>query len=88
MKDTLDLNQVTACIEKGAIIAHLAEGGWGIDGDPFNESSVKIILNIKKHETSKSIVFLASELNQLGSLPKPLPVKARKLLKATGPIPG
>jgi len=84
MKDTLDLNQVTTCIEKGAMIAHLAEGGWDIDCDPFNETPVKIISNIKEREAGNGIVSSAPELSQLGNLPKTLPVKARKLLKASG----
>ena len=56
------------CLKSGGIIAYPTEAVYGIGCDPYNKDSVKKITQIKKRESSKSYILVASELSQLSNL--------------------
>ena len=55
-------------LKSGGIIAYPTEAVYGIGCDPYNKDSVKRITQIKKRESYKSYILVASELNQLADL--------------------
>ena len=55
-------------LKSGGIIAYPTEAVYGIGCDPYNKDSVKKITQIKKRESNKSYILVASELNQLANL--------------------
>jgi len=57
-----------SCLKLGGIIAYPTEAVYGIGCDPYNKDSVKKITQIKKRESRKSYILVASELSQLSNL--------------------
>ena len=57
-----------SCLKSGGIIAYPTEAVYGLGCDPYNQDSVKKITQIKKRESNKSYILVASELNQLTNL--------------------
>jgi L-threonylcarbamoyladenylate synthase len=57
-----------SCLKSGGIIAYPTEAVYGIGCDPYNKDSVKKITQIKKRESRKSYILVASELSQLSNL--------------------
>ena len=57
-----------SCLKSGGIIAYPTEAVYGIGCDQYNKDSVKKITQIKKRESSKSYILVASELSQLSNL--------------------
>jgi len=57
-----------SCLKSGGIIAYPTEAVYGIGCDPYNKNSVKKITQIKKRESRKSYILVASELSQLSNL--------------------
>ncbi|MFL2840813.1 MAG: L-threonylcarbamoyladenylate synthase [Pseudohongiellaceae bacterium] len=87
MIDILELTAAAAHIKQGGIIAYPTEGVWGLGCDPFNEESVRKILDLKGRQADKGLVLVAANLDQIKPLLQPLSQSARDLLESSCPGP-
>ena len=56
-----ELHEVVKLLRDGGIICHACEGVWGFACDPFNESAVRRVLEIKQRPQSKGLIVIADE---------------------------
>ena len=49
-----EIEQATAVLRRGGVVAHATEGVWGLACDPRSDISVKKILDIKQREKENS----------------------------------
>ena len=57
-----DIEQATAVLRRGGVVAHAAEGVWGLACDPRSDISVKKILDIKQREKEKGLILIGGLL--------------------------
>ena len=74
-------------LEEGGVIAYPSEGVWGLGCDPFNQSAVMKILELKSRSVDKGLILVASSLEQLTPLLSDLPPEYQKLLVKACPGP-
>ncbi len=87
MKHAPDLSTVQSHLKRGGIIAYPTEGVWGLGCDPFNETAVLRILELKEREQEKGLILVASALQQIEMLLESLPLPARQQLQSACPGP-
>lgn len=59
------LRQATRHLQHGGLIAYPTEAVYGLGCNPFDESAVLHLLNIKQRPISKGLILIASSLQQL-----------------------
>ena len=57
-----EIEQATAVLRRGGIVAHATEGVWGLACDPRSDISVKKILDIKQREKEKGLILIGGLL--------------------------
>ena len=57
-----EIEQATAVLRRGGVVAHATEGGWGLACDPRSDISVKKILDIKQREKEKGLILIGGLL--------------------------
>ena len=72
---------------KDEIFAYPTEGVWGIGCNPFSESAVKKLINLKKRDENKGIIILAGNLSQIEDLTSHLNNDLRKKMLRKWPGP-
>ena len=72
---------------KDEIFAYPTEGVWGIGCNPFSESAVKKLINLKKRDENKGIIILAGDLSQIEDLTSHLNNDLRKKMLTKWPGP-
>ncbi len=87
MKHTLNLSTIHDHLKRGGIIAYPTEGVWGLGCDPYNETAVLRILELKGRELEKGLILVASGLQQIDMLLEGLPLSARQQLQSACPGP-
>ncbi len=65
---TDNLEQITATIRRGGVIAFRTDTFYGLGADPFNLSAVQKIRELKAREDDKPILVVISEPKQLDRL--------------------
>ena len=53
-----EIEQATAVLRRGGVVAHATEGVWGLACDPRSDISVKKILDIKQREKEKGLILI------------------------------
>jgi L-threonylcarbamoyladenylate synthase len=83
-----DINKAIAVLKQGGIIAYPTEAVFGLGCDPFNESAVLRILNIKNRSVDKGLILIAANWQQIENLVQPLEPSILQKAFATwsGPI--
>ncbi len=78
------ISNVDAAVEtlkQGGVICHPCEGVWGFACDPFNESAVKRVLEIKQRPMSKGLILIGSRAevfdSELENVPSELGIKIK-----------
>lgn len=61
----LTLDQATAALRRGGVIAYPTEAVWGVGCDPFDEAAVRRLLAIKQRPVDKGLILIAADLEQL-----------------------
>ena len=74
-------------IINGWIIVYPTESCFGLGCDPYNIFAIKKIIQIKKRMRNKNFIVIASEINQLTKLIKPLDEKNMLALSSKWPGP-
>ena len=79
--------QILDVFKKGGIIAYPTETFYGLGVDPFNESAVKKLFQLKGREPDKPIAILVKDKNVLLAVVEEIPPAAEKLIKKFWPGP-
>lgn len=72
---------------RGGVVGYPTEAVWGLGCDPFNQSAVMRILELKHRPVHKGLILIAAEMKQLGPLLEPLNDIQRQRLKNSWPGP-
>lgn len=89
MSTRLTILQAVALLRGGGVIAYPTEAVWGLGCDPFNESAVRRLLQIKQRDESKGLILIAARLAQIAALvdADALPPERMPAVLATWPGP-
>ena len=80
------LNQAVETVNVGGIIAYPTESVFGLGCNPFSENAVKKLLLIKKRSIEKGLILIASHIQQV--LPLIKPIESNDLARALKTWPG
>lgn len=76
------LKQARKHIQNGGIIAYPTESCYGLGCDPFNYQAVNNLIYLKRRAKAKGLIVIASQINQLEKLIKPLSVKDKIVINS------
>lgn len=80
-----EYQQAAAALIRGGVIAYPTEGVWGLGCDPWNQEAVERLLELKGRPSSKGLILLASEPDQLLPYLKSLnPNQSEQLVASRG----
>lgn len=81
--------QAAVVLERGGVLAYPTEGVWGLGCDPFDESAVRRVLEIKQRPASKGMIVIAADFAQLAPLLRfdELPAERKREVLASWPGP-
>jgi L-threonylcarbamoyladenylate synthase len=65
---TPDLAAAITVLRNGGVIAYPTEAVWGLGCDPFNETAVLRLLDLKQRPVDKGLILIAGSLAQLDGL--------------------
>lgn len=85
-----DAKQIQAAVDAlraGALIAYPTEGVYGLGCDPFNESAIKKLLELKGRSPDKGLILIASCWAHVMPLIAPLSEEVKARVDATWPGP-
>lgn len=71
----------------GGVIACPTEAVWGLSCDPFSESAVQRLLDLKDRPAHKGLILVAGDESQLDFLLEDLPPTLRRKLSVSWPGP-
>ena len=75
------LNEALAVLREGGVILYPTDTVWGLGCDATDPVAVERIFNIKKRPDSKSLVLLASDMDQIARYVKDIPPMAVDLVE-------
>jgi L-threonylcarbamoyladenylate synthase len=82
-----DIEIACSLLETGGIIAYPTESVWGLGCDPYNESAVQRILDLKQRPLDKGLILVAGEFDQIEDLIGPLSGEFGDRLRTSWPGP-
>lgn len=65
MSRELSLEQATAALRRGEIVAYPTEAVWGLGCDPFDAAAVQRLLALKQRPQAKGVILIAAGIEQL-----------------------
>ena len=68
MASLWQIQQAAQKIKQGAVIAYPTEAVWGLGCDPYNETAVRRILEIKQRPEHKGLIVIAGHIQQFADL--------------------
>lgn len=68
MRDAPAFDDAVAALRGGGVIAYPTEAVWGLGCDPFNETAVHRLLDIKQRPVEKGLILIAATKAQLDEL--------------------
>jgi L-threonylcarbamoyladenylate synthase len=80
-------NQAITALQQGGVIVYPTEAVYGLGCDPFNETAVLQLLQIKRRAVSKGLILIAAHWEQVAFLIQPLPDEVFSRIQATWPGP-
>lgn len=83
----LDTSTAAGIILEGGIVAAPTEGVYGLSCDPWNESAVLRLLELKQRSIDKGLILVAGGLYQITSLVNHLDSQQQQKLAACWPGP-
>ncbi|MCV6613222.1 MAG: Sua5/YciO/YrdC/YwlC family protein [Amphritea sp.] len=81
------IRQAAQAMHQGGVIAYPTEAVWGLGCDPFNESAVQHLLNIKRRPMHKGLILVASSVQQVKPLLDNLALEDYQRVTASWPGP-
>lgn len=85
--DIFDPNAIADCINLGGVIAYPTEAVWGLGCDPYNQSAVDKLLQLKCRPVNKGLIIVASDIEQLDFLLQDLSSEQIQKLEESWPGP-
>ncbi|NND69168.1 MAG: tRNA threonylcarbamoyladenosine biosynthesis protein RimN [Halioglobus sp.] len=82
-----DLDAAVAALGRGAVLACPTEAVWGLSCDPFDESAVTRLLQLKQRPVEKGLILVAADESQLDALLTHLDPEQRETLSSSWPGP-
>lgn len=80
------IKMASRSLTSGGVIAYPTEAVWGLGCDPFNESALQTLLDLKQRPWQKGMILVASHLDQLDDWILPLTASDQsQILSATEP---
>ncbi len=81
------LDQATALIQAGGLIAYPTEAVFGLGCDPRNPEAVSRLLKLKQRSPDKGLILIAADFQQLKAYLKPLDDEVKQRIQAHWPGP-
>jgi L-threonylcarbamoyladenylate synthase len=81
------IRQAVRTLRSGGVIAYPTEAVFGLGCDPWDETAVLKLLDIKQRPWHKGLILIASDFNQLTDFIAPLTPETLKQIEATWPGP-
>ncbi|MEH6576234.1 MAG: Sua5/YciO/YrdC/YwlC family protein [Amphritea sp.] len=81
------IRQAARAMHQGGVIAYPTEAVWGLGCDPFNETAVKHLLQIKRRPMHKGLILVAANLQQIEPLLRNLNPADRARVTSSWPGP-
>lgn len=81
------LHEAVQLLRDGGVICHACEGVWGFACDPFNESAVRRVLEIKRRPQAKGLIVIANAAAQFEAELAQLSSKSRNRVESSWPGP-
>ena len=66
-----DFNTILAVLRRGGVIGFPTDTAYGLGADPFNESAIKRIFQIKQRQETKPILLLVDSIRMAESVSRP-----------------
>ena len=66
-----DFSTILAVLRRGGVIGFPTDTAYGLGADPFNESAIKRIFEIKQREQTKPILLLVDSIRMTESVSRP-----------------
>ena len=79
--------QILNAFKRGGIIAYPTETFYGLGVDPFNETAIKRLFELKGRDSDKPISILVKDTKMLLTVVEEIPPLAEKLIKRFWPGP-
>lgn len=80
-----DIQAAIQVLKTGGIIAYPTEAVYGLGCDPFNESAVMKVYQIKQRSMNKGLIIIASDFSQISDLI--IPTEHMSMIMQTWPGP-
>jgi L-threonylcarbamoyladenylate synthase len=87
MINTPNIDEAIIALKQGEIIAYPTEAVFGLGCDPFNESSVMQLLQLKHRPVDKGLILIAHDWQQVAKLIAPIDDSRLKQVLSTWPGP-
>lgn len=81
------IDNAASLLQHGGVIAYPTEGVWGLGCNPFDETAVMRILQMKNRPVDKGLILVAAGVDQIAALLEPLSAAQRITLLSTWPGP-
>ena len=82
-----ELEHALATLRAGGVIAYPTEGVWGLGCDPFNESAVRRVLDLKQRSEAKGLIMIAASVAQIEPWLVHLDAPQKRVVLASWPGP-
>lgn len=87
MASDWQLKFVAQLIKQGGVIAYPTEAVWGLGCDPWNETAVLRVLDLKQRPLEKGLILIAASAQQFNFLIEQLSLEQQQRLQAYWPGP-
>ena len=84
---TMTADKAAEVLLRGGVIAYPTEAVWGLGCDPFNETAVEHLLQIKRRPMHKGLILVAANLQQIEPLLRNLNSADRARVTSSWPGP-
>jgi L-threonylcarbamoyladenylate synthase len=81
------ISNAARCLRQGGVIAYPTEGVWGLGCDPFDQTAVTRLLQMKQRPEEKGLILVAADIAQIAPLLRHLSASEREQLQASWPGP-
>lgn len=83
----VNFERVIACLNRGGIIAYPTEAVYGLGCNPFNETAVHKIVQLKKRSLAKGLILITHDWQCVADLIMPIPEERMVEIQKTWPGP-
>ena len=82
-----EIEQAVMFLHDGGVVAHACEGVWGFACDPYDETAVRHILELKNRDVAQGLLVIGGTTADFEEELCRLPTKKRKIVEKSWPGP-